>query len=466
MCGGCYLDGVTPAKGDMRRVPRSYLRGGVLSLTGLAIIVGTIVLVQNLTLKSPHTHASIPPQEKPALPLPSIPSIAVLPFTNLSGDPQQDYFSDGIADDLVTDLSRLPGLFVIDRNSTFTYKGKPTRVQEVGRQLGVKYVLEGSARKVANQVRIDVQLVDASTGNQVWAQRYDKQFRDIFKLQDEIVQSLIATLNLQLPLLEKGYVVPQRTNNPEAYNYFLRGLEDSINATSQEGFTKASTMFEKAIEQDPGYADAYAFLGLMGWTSYGWQWDKSPRAIDRVAELANKSITLDDSEAVAYALRGWTDLAKGQPDRAIVDGERAVSLAPNSAFGYLALATIYNQLGARNSKEALAYAQKAERLDPRHPEYYAEPQGIAYNDEGQYAKAIEVLKQGQPTNPWIHLALCFSYSELGREPEARTEAAEVMRVSPQFSLEPIEPKKGTVIDPTDQRLTQLFFADLRKAGLK
>jgi adenylate cyclase len=248
----------------------------VLSLTGLAIIVGTILLVQNLTLKSPHTHASIPPQEKPAMPLPSIPSIAVLPFTNLSGDPKQEYFSDGITDDLVTDLSRLPGLFVIDRNSTFAYKNKPAKVQEVGRELGVKYVLEGSARKVADRVRINIQLVDASTGNQVWAQRYDKRFRDIFKMQDEIVQSLIATLNLQLTVLNQGYVIPQRTNNLEAYDYYLRGLEYFWNLNPQEGFAKVRKMFEKSVELDSGYADAYALLALSYVAGYVWQWDSDP----------------------------------------------------------------------------------------------------------------------------------------------------------------------------------------------
>jgi adenylate cyclase len=256
------LNGTVAAPRGTQRIPRSYRRGGALSLAGLAIMVATIVLVQHVSLKPQPTHASIPPREKPALPLPDKPSIAVLPFTNLSGDPQQEYFSDGITDDLVTDLSRLPGLFVIDRNSTFAYKGKPARVQEVGRELGVKYVLEGSARRAADRVRINVQLVDASTGNQIWGQRYDKQFRDIFKLQDEIVQSLITTLGLQLALLEKGVVLPQRTNNLEAYDYFLRGFEYFLNVNPQDGFAKVRKMDEKAIELDPGYADAYAILGM------------------------------------------------------------------------------------------------------------------------------------------------------------------------------------------------------------
>jgi TolB-like protein/class 3 adenylate cyclase len=176
-----------------RGIVRSYWRGGVLSVTGVAIIVVTFVVVQHLSLKPPHTNASIQPPVKPALPLPDKPSIAVLPFTNLSGDPQQEYFSDGITDDLTTSLSRLPGMFVIARNSSFTYKGKSAKLQDVGNELGVKYVLQGSVRKAGGQVRITVQLADASTGAELWAERYDRPLRDIFALQDEIVRRIVTT---------------------------------------------------------------------------------------------------------------------------------------------------------------------------------------------------------------------------------------------------------------------------------
>ena len=186
-----------------QRVPRKYLRQGIFSIAGLAIIVGTIVLVQNLSLKPPHTHASIPPQA-PALPLPDIPSIAVLPLTNMSGDREQEYFSDGITDDLITALSRLPALFVIARTSSFTYKGKAVGLQDVGKQLGVKYVLGGGVRKAGDQVRITVQLADATTGAELWAERYDRPLRDIFALQDEIVRRIVTTLNLQLALAQRG----------------------------------------------------------------------------------------------------------------------------------------------------------------------------------------------------------------------------------------------------------------------
>ncbi len=175
---------------------RKHWRGGVFSLVGLALIAGVIVFVQHLSLRPPTTTASIPPAQSPALTLPDTPSIAVLPFANMSGNRDQEYFSDGMTDDLITALSRLPGLFVIDRNSAFTYKGKPVKAQQVSRELGVRYVLEGSVRKADNQVRITAQLMDATTGADLWAERYDRPLRDLFALQDEIVQRIVTTLNL------------------------------------------------------------------------------------------------------------------------------------------------------------------------------------------------------------------------------------------------------------------------------
>ena len=205
-------------------------------MAGLAIIVVTIVLIQHLSLK-PHADSSLDstarhnpsmaPVHSPELPLPDKPSIAVLPFINMSGDQEQEYFSDGITDDLITDLSRLPGLFVIARDSTFTYKGKAAKLQDVGKELGVKYVLEGSVRKAAGQVRITVQLADATTGDELWAERYDRPLRDVFALQDEIVRRIVTTLNLQLALSQKGIVIPRTTENLDAYDDLLRGTEYS-----------------------------------------------------------------------------------------------------------------------------------------------------------------------------------------------------------------------------------------------
>ncbi len=456
------LDKAVPSAGDMRRRTRRYWRGGVLSLAGIAIIAATFVLVQHLSFRSQPTHAPIPAPPKPALSLPSTPSIAVLPFTNLSGDPQQEYFSDGITDDLITDLSRVPKLFVIARTSTFTYKGKAEKVQTIGRELGVKYLLEGSARRAGDQVRINVQLVDAATANEVWSQRYDRTMHDIFKLQDEIVESLVTTLGLELSMLEKGIVIPQRTNNLEAYDYYLRGVEAWQTATP-EGFAKARKMLEKAVELDPGYADAYAEGAFQDFLAYLWQWDSGSRALDRAAELANKAIALDDSNVLAYAVRGWIAAKEAKRERAIADSEQAVSLDPNLAFGWVARADVNVSLSGK-PEETLVYVQNAKRLDPRHPEIGCNQEGAAYDTMGRYAEAVDALKSCEQNNPWPHVFLVFAYFELGREQDARAEAAEVLRLSPGFSLDKVEHRNRG--NDWQQPGAQHFLAVLRKAGLK
>ena len=304
---------VTPQR--TRRISRSYWRGGVFSLTGLAIILGIILLVQHVSLKPPHTNASIPPQEKLALPLPDKPSIAVLPFINLSGDHQQEYFSEGITDDLNTDLSRLPGLFVIARDSTFTYKGKAAKLQDVGKQLGVRYVLEGSVRKAAGQVRITVQLADATTGNELWAERYDRPLRDVFALQDEIVRRIVTTLNLQLTLSQKGVVIPRTTENLEAYDDLLRGTEYSLSLT-KEGNAKARRLYEKAIELDPKYVAAYAELGWNYFLGVNFALNPDPNGLGRAFRLEQQALTLDDSLAFAHCIMALIDATNEQYDEA------------------------------------------------------------------------------------------------------------------------------------------------------
>jgi adenylate cyclase len=273
------LDGATAPLRETRQIPRKYWRSGVLSLTGLAIVVATIVIVQHVSLKPPRTTASIPPQEKPALPLPSTPSIAVLPFANLSGDPQQQYFSDGISDQLINNLSRLPGLFVIARNSSFAYKRKATKESAIGKELGVKYLLEGSVHKEADQVRIGVELVDTSTGTEEWTARYDRPLKDIFVVQDEIVGKVVTTLGLlfkhdEMKLPHFGGAHP--TENLEAFDDMLRADPYYWRGT-RDDYPTAQKWIEKAIEQVPKYADAYAALGCIHMTATWKQWG-DPRA--------------------------------------------------------------------------------------------------------------------------------------------------------------------------------------------
>jgi adenylate cyclase len=243
------LAGATAPTRKPPRVPRKYWRSGAFSNVGLAFIVATVVIVQHLSLRPPAPSASIPSAQTPALTLPDKPSIAVLPFTNLSGDPQEEYFSDGITGDIIT---RSPDMFVIDRASTFSYKGRPIRVQEVSRELGVKYVLEGGVQNAAGQLRVTAQLVDATTGAELWAERYDRSLHDIFSVQDELVRRIVTTMGLQLVLWDrKGLQRLRGTDNLEAYDYDLRGRQYFF-ALTREGYPKAREIW------DPKYTEPYA----------------------------------------------------------------------------------------------------------------------------------------------------------------------------------------------------------------
>src|SRR6266446_1529310 len=443
---------------------RQHWRGGIFSLAGLALIVATVVIVQHLSLLPPAPSASIPSVDTPALTLPDKPSIAVLPFTNLSGDPQEEYFSDGITGDIITALYRSSDLFVIDRASTFSYKGKPIRVQQVSRELGVKYVLEGGVQKAAGQLRVTAQLVDATTGAELWAERYDRPLRDIFSLQDELVRRIATTMGLQLVLWDRtGFQWLRGTDNLEAYDYDLRGWEYFYMLT-REGFPKAREMWQKAIELDAKYAEAYAGVGLAylveGRT---FQTTDSSQAFDQAYRMAQKAIALNDAEPQAYMLLGVLDLMKRRYDQAISEAQRAVALAPNSSDGYFWLARIL--CFSERPMEALVVAEKCVRLNPRHPEYCLNVVANAYMRMGRFEEARSTLKQAQvtqPNDPAIPMWLAVFDVELRRNDEARAEAAEVLRLSPNYSLATWK----QVYAEKDPAVKERWLADLRKAGLK
>jgi adenylate cyclase len=488
------LNGTTPDR-ETRRIPRKYWRGAVLSLTGLAIIVGTIVLAQHVSLKPRSSHASPPPSAVlPILPtvqsppaFPDKPSIAVLPFANVSGDPAQEYFSDGVTDQLIADLSKLPDLFVIDRNSSFTYKGKPVKVQEVSRELGVRLVLEGSARKTPNGVRIAVQLVDATTGANIWAERFDRPLRDIFAVQDEIVQKIVTTVDLEFKLGERGipqWVRTHGTDNLEAFDDALRGTWYGWSMT-QEGNAKARAMFAKAIELDPKYADAYVGMGRTYFEDVwnGWmEVSKAPsvgspdivksqqRALEHSSEMVQKAIALDDSLPGAYQLLSQLDLYRGRHyERSIADAERAVALDPNSASGYFLLAQ--EQAFAGKPEDAIESANKAIRLDPRNRDLYLVTVAWSYNLMGRYSEAVPLLKlhlARYPNQIAAHYNLAVAYVELEKMDEARAQVAEMLRISPQLTLEGFKhaEEHGVGYPLKDRALAARELADVAKAGLK
>jgi adenylate cyclase len=397
----------------------------------------------------------------PALPLPDKPSIVVLPFTNLSGDPEQEYFNDGITEDLTSDLSRLSGLFVIARNSAFTYKGKAVKVQEVSRELGVRYVLEGSVRKAGDQLRITAQLIDATTGYQVWSEQYDRSLQGLFALQDEIVQKIVTTLKLQLTLAEQGIFTRKGTDNLAAYDAYLRGLEHYLRRT-QEANAQARQMGEKAIELDPQYAEAYTLLGRTYLRDYLWGWDQTPQTLEQTLALARKAISLDASLPMAHRLLAYVSLWQKQHAQAITEAEQALALDPNDADGYETLGEILSFAG--RPQDTLGLVEKGLRLNPRQPVSLLWLLGRAYLLTGRYDEAIVVYKRILTRNPnsfGAHLDLAVIYSELGRGEEARAEVAEVLRVSPGYSLASMQNRPFK-----DPAVAERFVESLRRAGLQ
>ncbi len=323
--------------------------------------------------------------------MPLKPSIAVLPFVNMSEDPKQDYFSDGMTDTLITDLSKLAGLFVIARNSTFVYKGQAIKPQQVSQELGVRFVLEGSVQKADTRVRIIAQLVDATTGHHLWAEHYDRELKDIFALQDEITQKIVAALQVKLTAGEQARVGRVPTDNLEAYDYYLRGKEYFWRSTPETN-VQARQLFERAIELDQQFALAYTWQGITYLREWAWLWSLDPQTLEQAFELAQKAIALDDSLATAYGLLGLAYARKGQPEQGLAKGERGIALDP----------------------------------------------GWAYRLLGRYEEAIAAQKRVLTRNPDFlpaHGELARMYHELGQAEEAQAEEAAVRRLNPYFPLE-------------------------------
>jgi adenylate cyclase len=412
------------------------------------------------------SHQDPPPQgvagPAPALALPNKPSIAVLPFVNMSADPQQEYFSDGVTEELITGLSKRSGLFVTARNSVFTYKGRAVKPEQVSRELGVRYVLEGSVRKAGTRVRITAQLIDAPKGYHLWAETYDGELQDIFALQDGITRQIVAALAPQLTAGEPPGSKRQETNSIEAYDEFLRGIT-LFYEYSKEANALARQRFERAIAVDPNYARAYARLSLAHFVDWEFQWTEGPGGLDRSLAAARKAVALDDALSEAHTFLGWDLLWKQQHDVAIAELERAVSLDPNSAWAFAFLAEVLNF--ASRPDEAIGFAKKAMRLDPNYPPELVFHLAHSYYLLRRYDEAVAAMQDALRRNPNFLPArrmLAVVYAELGREKDARAEVAEILRISPGASLDVWREREPYKNQADRERL----IAGLRKAGLK
>jgi len=401
--------------------------------------------------------------EKMAFSLPDKPSIAVLPFDNLSGDPKQEYFSDGLTEEIISALSGIPKLFVIARNSTFAYKGKAVRIQQVSEELGVRYVLEGSVRQAGDKIRISAQLVDALDGHHLWAKRYDRNLSDIFAVQDEITKEIITAMQVKLTEGEGVKSASKGTTNLEAYLKCLQANE-LFTRINPESNALGKQLAEEAIALDPDYAWAYYILGKGHAVDVWVGTSKAPKeSIGKAMELMQRAIAMDDTLAEAYGLMGFLLAQTRQYDKAVAEGEKAVALSPNTAHSHYALGKVLTWAG--RLEESIPEYKIAMRLDPIPPNQYLWSLGVSYAFTGQYDEAIKWCEKAvrqEPDDLLARMMMTAAYSFSGRDEKARAEAAEMLRIQPRFSLEQLEKKLTYKREEDKERL----LGALRKAGLK
>ena len=397
-----------------------------------------------------------------ALLLPGKPSIAVLPFENMSADPEQDYFADGITEDIITDLSHISGLFVIARNSSFVYRGRAVSVRQVGGELGVRYVLEGSVRKAGQRVRINAQLIDATSDNHVWAERYDGTLDDVFDLQDEVTRKVVSALAVTLSPSESRSLATDEQSNPEAYDCLLRGRQQYYRFT-RDGNVEARHMFERALEIDPAYAPAVAMLSSCYLQAWHQAWSDNPaETLERGGEFAERAVALDDSHARAHAALAHVLIWRRHHDEALAEIDRAIELDPNDAISHGFRCMILSWSG--RPAESIPSIETAMRLDPSYEAWMLWALGHAYFGLQRYADAATVLKRGAVRHPEfmpMHAWLALSLLRLDRPEEARDSLAAARRINPALNLTIFR----QILPYRDPAFLEPVLSDLREAGL-
>lgn len=381
----------------------------------------------------------------------------------MSGDPSQEYFSDGITEQIITGICKIRDLFVIARNSSFAYKGTSVKVQQISRELGVRYLLEGSVQKSGERVRITAQLIDAQTGHHLWADNYDREMKDIFAIQDEITIKLIDALNLNLIEGEQWRQWEGQTRNIKAYLLALQGIEYSNRLTKEDNF-QACRFLEKAIALDPHYPAPQAFLGLCHLIDIFFDWSASPReSFEKAQKFVQDALTLDDGFDLAHSLMSPIHLMRGEHDHGIQAAQHAIALNPNgaNAYSWLAFALVFSG----RPIEAIASMQKAIRLNPFPPPYYYLFLGLANRVAGHYNEALKAyhlaINGGIPNAILVLLGMTSCYINLGLQSEAQETAAKIMKINPGFSLE----WYAVTMPFKNQSELDAFIESLRLAGL-
>jgi TolB-like protein len=448
--------------GEKRKEKRRMaLAAVIILLIGIGGLVGWYLYIEQAKRIEP---ASV---ETMAFPLPDKPSIAVLPFDNMSGNPEQDYIADGFTENIITGLSQIPEMFVIARNSVFTYKGKPVKIKQVSEELGVKYVLEGSIQKEGDRLRVSAQLIDALKGHHLWAERYDRELKDLFKLQDEITIKILKPLRMKLVTGEESDWV--RTDSFEAWNQSAKGLSYSDRMT-REDRQKAREHYEQALKLDPNYSVAWMTLAFIHVSDVMSGLSESPRnSIKRALEIEQKTSERWPA-SYRHSFKNMIYYIRGQLEKAIAEGEKAVALAPNSPRNNIYFALALNA-GAR-PEEAIVYAKKAMRLEPYYPAWFlGNVLTVSYDQAGRYEEALEVniklLKRalkGEYPLKYAYRRLTLSYARLDRMEEAKGHAAEFLKIDPNFSVKRWRrsPRASFL---KDQKWVDSVAEMMRKAGL-
>jgi len=443
------------AKARRRRAP---VAAGVAAAVAVAAIVAAILLWQRPWAPREEP-ASV---ERMALPLPDKPSIAVLPFANLSGDPEQDYFADGITDDLITDLSKISGLFVIARNSVFAYKGRTVEPREIAEALGVRYLLQGSVRRAGNQVRVNTQLIDATTGGHMWAERFDHALDDIFALQDSITGKVVEALSLRLTATDRTRRATEaKTDSVEAYDMVLqaRKLLTRFDSTAAD---QARDLLERAIAVDADYAEAYSLLGLYYFDAYRLWGESRDANLARALELARGGVRLSPTDPAPHVLLAQIHQFRREFAAANTEADAALALGPNDAVTLANLGSMLRY--AHRPGEAAKVIERAIRLDPYHPPNYLEWLGDAYFLLDRPQDCIDRIERGialEPDFVALHVAAVKCYGAIGDEEKARRAAAEILRISPGFTVTAF----AAYVPFTDPGDLQRNVDMLRRAGV-
>jgi adenylate cyclase len=431
-------------------------------MAAIVVVLGAITIAIWKTYLKPHP-GDVASIKKMAFPLPEEPSIAVLPFVNMSGDPKQEFLCDGMTDAIITALTKVPQLFVIARNSVFSYKGKRVKVKQVSEELGVRYVLEGSLQRSGDRIRINTQLIDALTGNHIWAERYDRDLKDIFALQDEIIIKVLTATNVKLMGAEESlFRGPKYFGGKlNCYLKYLEGLKYFF-GYNIEDTRMARQIVEEAIVMCPEVPMLYTLSGWLHHSEFVLGLGNPQRSLEKSMEMAKKALATDESLPNAHGLLATLYSQKRDYDKAIAEGERAVALNPGEAFGHYWYAT--SLIYAGRPEEAIPVFQKAIRLNPLISTIYI-GFGTALRMTGRFEEAVSAYSkalQSTPDNIGAHVGLAATYSLMGREKEARAEAAEILRINPKFSLDSL----AKMLPYKDQSEIDKVANALRKAGLK